>query len=340
MKKKTLLSGDRPTGPMHIGHYVGSLKNRVAMQSEYESFIMIADAQAITDNYDNIDMVRQNVMEVICDYIACGIDPKQATIFIQSMIPQLPEMTQYLLNVVSINRIGHNPTVKTEIRQKGFEESVPAGFYLYPIFQTSDIIAFDADAVPVGLDQAPMLELARDVVSKFNATYNKDVFVMPEPVYAKIEKNLPGLDGNKMSKSLGNAIYLKDTRDEIVKKVKKMKSDQNRKSISDPGDPDEAVAFSYLDQFDEDQAEVESLKNQYRQGGIGDKVIKERTLEVLDAFLAPIRERRLELSEDKVYLEKVLREGTEVAIERAAQTLKRQKEAMGLLYDFLETAKV
>lgn len=340
MKKKTLLSGDRPTGPMHIGHYVGSLKNRVAMQSEYESFIMIADAQAITDNYDNIDMVRQNVMEVICDYIACGIDPKQATIFIQSMIPQLPEMTQYLLNVVSINRIGHNPTVKTEIRQKGFEESVPAGFYLYPIFQTSDIIAFDADAVPVGLDQAPMLELARDVVSKFNATYNKDVFVMPEPVYAKIEKNLPGLDGNKMSKSLGNAIYLKDTRDEIVKKVKKMKSDQNRKSISDPGDPDEAVAFSYLDQFDEDQAEVESLKNQYRQGGIGDKVIKERTLEVLDAFLAPIRERRLELFQDKAYLEKVLREGTEVAIKRAAQTLKRQKEAMGLFYDFLETAKV
>ena len=188
MKKKTLLTGDRPTGPLHIGHYVGSLKNRIKMQSEYETFIMIADSQAITDNFDNIDKVRENVLQVVADYLACGIDPAHATIFIQSMIPQLPEITQYLMNVVSINRIGHNPTVKTEMKQKGYDESVPAGFYLYPIYQASDIIAFDADAVPVGLDQAPMLELTRDVVRKFNDQYKSDVFSMPEAVYAKIEK--------------------------------------------------------------------------------------------------------------------------------------------------------
>ncbi|MCH9621717.1 MAG: Tryptophan--tRNA ligase 2 [Chlamydiia bacterium] len=339
MKKKTLLSGDRPTGPLHIGHYIGTLKNRIKMQHEYETFIMVADSQAITDYYDNVSKVKQNVYDVVADYIACGIDPQLATIFIQSMIPQLPEITQYLMNVISINRIGHNPTVKTELKQKGFEESVPAGFYLYPIYQASDIIAFDADAVPVGVDQAPMVELTRDVVKKFNSQYSKEVFTEPEAVFAKIEKNLPGLDGNKMSKSLGNAIYLKDSRDEIVKKVKKMKSDASRTSISDPGNPDEAVAFSYLDHFDEDQAEVEKLKEQYRQGGIGDKVIKERTLEVLDAFIAPIRERRAELFEDKSYIEKVLREGTEVAFERAAATLKRQKAAMGLEYDFLMTVK-
>jgi len=335
MKKKNLLTGDRPTGPLHIGHYVGSLANRIKMQHEYETFIMVADTQAITDNYDNIAKVKENVYDVVADYIACGIDPKEAHIFIQSMVPQLAEITQYLLNVISINRIGHNPTVKAEIKQKGYGDSVPAGFYLYPIFQTSDIVAFDADVVPVGLDQAPMLELCRDVVRKFNTMYNSEVFVEPEAVFAKIEKNLPGVDGNKMSKSLGNAIYLKDTRDEIAKKVKKMKSDPNRKSIDDPGNPDEAVAFSYLDQFDEDKEGVEDLKAQYRAGGIGDKVIKERTLEILDTFIAPIRERRAELMEDKSYLEKVLREGTEIAYERAQATLKRQKQAMGLHYEFL-----
>ena len=336
MKKKILLTGDRPTGPLHIGHYAGSLKNRLKMQSEFETYLMVADSQAITDNYDNIDKVRDNVFEVVADYLAVGIDPLQVNIFVQSMISELPELTQYVLNLVSINRIGHNPTVKAECRQKGFEESVPAGFYLYPIFQVADIIAFDADAVPVGRDQAPMLELARDVVGKFNAQYGGKVFVEPEAVFPPMTVNLPGIDGNKMSKSLGNAIYLKDTRAEISKKIKKMKSDPSRTSINDPGDPSKAVAFSYLDVFDPDVEGVEKLKHQYKQGGLGDGIVKERTLEVLDSFIAPIREKREEIVADKALIEKVLADGTKVAKERAGETLARCKKAMGLHYNFLE----
>lgn len=335
MKKKNLLTGDRPTGPLHIGHYIGSLKNRIKMQSEYETYIMIADAQALTDNFDNIGKIRENVCQVVLDYLACGIDPNQANIFIQSAIPQLPEMTQYLLNMVSINRIGHNPTVKAECKQKGFDESVPAGFYLYPIFQVADIVTFDADVVPVGRDQAPMLELSRDVVGKFNAQYGKNTLVEPEALFPEIAVNLPGIDGNKMSKSQGNAIYLKDTKDEIAKKIKKMKSDPNRKSLSDPGDPDKAVAFSYLDLFDNDKDAVKKLKADYRAGGLGDKVIKERTLEAIEAFIAPIRERRLELSKDMASIEKIIAEGTLKASVKAEETLKRCKSAMGINYEFL-----
>ena len=335
MKKKILLTGDRPTGPLHIGHYAGSIENRLEMQKAYETYIMVADAQAITDNYDNVAKIRENVNEVVLDYLACGIDPAQANIFIQSMIPELSELTQYLLNLVSINRIGHNPTVKAECRQKGYDESVPAGFYLYPIFQVADIIAFDADVVPVGRDQAPMLELARDVVGKFNTQYESDVFVEPEALFPEMVINLPGLDGNKMSKSLGNAIYLKDTRDQIAKKIKKMKSDASRKSINDPGDPDKAVAFSYLDIFDTNKENVVKLKEQYRQGGLGDGVIKECTLEVLDAFIAPVRKRREELAKDTSLVEKVLIAGTAAAREKSCSTLTRCKKAMGLHYDFL-----
>jgi len=339
MKKKILLTGDRPTGPLHIGHYIGSIKNRVEMQSQYETYIMVADSQAITDNFDNIEKVRENVYEVVADYLACGIDPKKASIFLQSQISPLPEITQYLLNVVSINRIGHNPTVKAESKQKGFEESVPAGFYLYPIYQAADIVAFDANVVPVGVDQAPMIELTRDVVKKFNALYG-NVFVEPEGIFPKIDTAVPGIDGNKMSKSLGNAIYLKDSRDEIAKKIKKMKSDSSRTSIDQPGDPEKAIAFTYLDIFDEDKGFVEKLKEDYRRGGLGDKVIKDRVLDVLDAFIAPIRERRKAIFENKSLIEEVIKEGTKVAYQKAQNTLHRQKKAMGLTYDFFTKESV
>lgn len=338
-QKKILLTGDRPTGPLHIGHYIGSLINRVKLQDTHENFIMLADSQALTDNFDDIDKVKNNIFEVLSDYLACGIDPSKSTIFIQSMVPALSEITQYLLNVISINRIGHNPTVKNEIKQKGYAESVPAGFYLYPIFQVADIVAFDADVVPVGRDQAPMLELCRDVAGKYNQLYG-DVLVLPEPMYPTITNNLPGIDGNKMSKSLGNAISLLDTEKEIAKKIKKMKSDSSRQSINDPGDPSKAVAFSYLDAFDEDKEAVESLKNQYRQGGLGDKVVKERTLQVIESLIAPIRERRIEIRKDKNLLESILAEGTEKAKEKAEKTLSRCKKAMGIDYTFLKKALV
>ncbi len=338
MKKKSLLTGDRPTGPLHIGHYAGTLKNRVMMQGEYETYIMLADAQAITDNFDNIEMVKKNVYEVVADYLAVGIDPSEVSIFLQSAICALPEITQYLLNLVSINRIGHNPTVKAECKQKEYGESVPAGFYLYPIYQVADIIAFDADVVPVGRDQAPMLELAREVVRKFNMQYKSEIFVEPLAVFPAFDINVPGIDGNKMSKSLGNAIYLKDTRDEIIKKVKKMKSDPSRMSISDPGDPGKAVAFSYLDIFDPDREEVLKLKQQYRAGGLGDNVVKERTLELLDGIISPIREKRALIFSEPKLIESVIAEGTFKAQEKAQTTLKRCKDAMGLTYSFLKAS--
>ena len=334
MKKKISLTGDRPTGPLHIGHYIGSLKNRISMQSEYDSFVMVADTQAITDNFDDIGKVKNNVYQVVADYLSCGIDPKQSTIFIQSLVPELSELTQYLLNLISINRIGHNPTVKSEIKQKGFEESVPAGFYLYPIFQVADIVAFDADVVPVGRDQAPMIELSRHLVEKFNNQYKKNALVKPEALFPSLSGSLLGVDGHKMSKSLNNAIYLKDSRDEIAKKVKKMQSDPSRKSINDPGNPEKVIAFSYLDHFDQDQHGLETLKNDYRNGGIGDKIVKERVVEVLDTFLSPIREKREAIIEDKALIENILSEGTEIARNRAQNTMKRCKDAMGLTYDF------
>ena len=339
MKKKILLTGDRPTGPLHIGHYIGSIKKRIELQYDYETFIMIADSQAITDNFDNIQIVKENIYEVVADYLACGIDPSKSNIFIQSMIPQLPEITQYLLNLVSINRIGHNPTVKAECRQKGFTESVPAGFYLYPIFQAADIIAFDADVVPVGKDQAPMLELTRDLVAKFNMQYGQEVLISPSPIFPSSGVNLPGIDGNKMSKSLGNAIYLKDSREEIARKVKKMKSDPSRTSIDTPGDPTKALAFSYLDIFDQDKEGVAGLKQDYCKGGLGDGVVKERAIEVLDAFISPIREKRIEFIQNRELLENFLREGTKTAKEKAAATLNRCKDAMGINYNFFNLTK-
>lgn len=333
--RKVLLTGDRPTGPLHIGHYVGSLKKRVELQKECETYIMVADTQAITDNFDNIDKVRNNIFEVVCDYLAVGIDPELSHIFIQSYIPELPELTQYYLNLVTIQRIGHNPTVKTEMKQRGFSEGVPAGFYLYPIFQVADITAFGAHCVPVGKDQTPMLELTRDVVRKFNELYKKDVLVTPEGIYPELGKNLPGIDNQKMSKSLNNAIYLSDENDAILKKVKKMKSDPNRMSLEDGGDPDKAVAFTYLDLFHPDQAKVEELKDHYRKGGLPDKVVKEETADLLISLIEPIRERRKQFHQNPDGVYEIIAKGTEKAREKASKTLTSVRDAMGINYNFM-----
>ncbi len=336
MTKKVLLTGDRPTGPLHIGHYIGSLQNRVEMQKKCETYIMIADAQAITDNFGDISKVKNNIFEVTCDYLAVGINPEESNIFVQSYIPELPELTMYYLNTVTIQRIGHNPTVKSEMKMRGYGEGVTAGFYLYPIYQVADITGFGANYVPVGKDQTPMLELTRDVVRRFNEQFNKEVLVMPEGIYPSLDRTLPGTDGQKMSKSLGNAIYLSDENDAIAKKVKKMKSDPDRKSLEDGGDPEKAVAFTYLEIFHPDQDKVSELKDQYRKGGMPDKVIKDLTTDMLIALIEPIRERRrhFEKNPDAVY--EVINQGTFAAREKAAKTLCDVKDAMGINYPFLK----
>lgn len=332
MKKKVILTGDRPTGPLHLGHYVGSLLKRCELQSSMETFIMLADAQAITDNFKDINKVRTNILEVACDYLAVGIDPKKSHIFIQSQLPALPELAMYYLNLVTIERIGHNPTVKQEVKLRGFKEGVPAGFYLYPLYQVADITAFQADIVPVGPDQAPMIELTRDIVRKFNDLYQTNALVMPEAVYPKGEKTLPGLDGQKMSKSLGNAIYLSDENDEIAKKVKKMKSDPSRTSIEMGGDPEKAIAFTYLDTFDRDEHALKTLKEHYQRGGLPDKVVKERVTEILIALIEPIRERRKTYRSDPEQVFAILKAGTQAAQVKTAHTLHLVKTAMGIEY--------
>jgi len=334
MSKKVLLTGDRPTGPLHLGHYVGSLKKRLDLQRDLETYVMIADAQAITDNFKDINKVKTNIFEVACDYLAVGIDPAKCSIFIQSQLSELPELAMYFLNLVTIQRIGHNPTVKQEVKSRGFKEGVPAGFYLYPMFQVADITAFQANVVPVGPDQAPMIELTRDIVRKFNDLYKTDALIMPEAIFPQGEKTLPGLDGQKMSKSLNNAIYLSDEVDVIVKKVKKMKSDPNRTSIEQGGDPDKAIAFSYLDAFDPDQKMVLDLKERYRRGGLQDKIVKERVVEVLCSFLDPIREKRKIFRNDPSQVFEILKTGTSAAKEKASNTLHLVKKAMGIDYNF------
>lgn len=332
MKKEIVLTGDRPTGPLHLGHYVGSLKKRIELQESSETYIMIADAQAITDNYDDINKVKTSIHEVVCDYLAVGIDPKKCHIFIQSCVHELPELAMFYMNLVTIQHLGHNPTVKAECKMRGFNEGVPAGFYLYPIFQVADITAFKANLVPVGLDQAPMLELTRDIVRKFNTLYKKEVLVNPKAIYPNLSGALPGIDGQKMSKSLGNAISLGDEKEMIVAKVKKIKSDPGRLSATDPGDPEKALAFSYLDVFDPETAFVETLKERYRSGTVSDKEVKERLIDVLDTFLAPIRERRKQFHQDREGVWSILKEGTHKARHKAAETLFEVRSAMGIDY--------
>lgn len=346
MNKKVILTGDRPTGKLHIGHYVGSLKKRVELQNsgEYETFIMIADTQALTDNAKNPEKVRNNVLQVALDYLAAGIDPSKTTIFVQSQIPQLPELAMYYANLVSISRLERNPTVKTEIKQKNFGGSVPSGFVFYPISQAADITAFKATHVPVGEDQMPMIELTREISRSFNQTYQTDTLVEPEVILSKegIERRLPGINGMdaKMSKSLNNGIYLADSFEEMRAKVMKMYTDPEHIRVEDPGKIEGNVVFAYLDVFAEDKEKVAEMKAHYQKGGLGDVAVKKYLIEDMDKVLKPIREKRAELEKNPEMIYEILKKGSLKAEKIAAQTLKEVKQAMKIDYFGGENGKV
>ncbi|MDF7637516.1 tryptophan--tRNA ligase [Leuconostocaceae bacterium ESL0958] len=336
MSKEIYLSGDRPTGRLHIGHYIGSLRNRVAMQESghYDPFIMIADTQAFTDNARDPEKVQRAVREVALDYLAVGIDPRQSTIFIQSQVPALAELTMYYLNLVSVSRLERNPTVKAEIAQKGFGESLPAGFLTYPVSQAADITLFKATKVPAGDDQKPMLEQTRELVRSFNRAYHTDVLVEPEGIFPeKGAGRLPGIDGEaKMSKSLNNGIYLADDADTLAKKVKAMYTDPSHIQVSDPGHVEGNVVFTYLDIFDPDKERVQQLKEHYQRGGLGDMKLKKHLLDVMEAELAPIRERRAAYAADMDAVMAMLAEGSSMANAIAEQTMAEVRAAMGINY--------
>lgn len=331
-----ILTGDRPTGKLHLGHYVGSLSNRVKLQNEGGKalYVMIADQQALTDNAREPRKVQESVLQVGLDYLAVGLDPKKTTMFIQSQIPQLAELSAYYMNLVTTSRLERNPTVKSEIQQKNFNQSVPVGFYVYPISQVADITAFKATHVPVGDDQQPMIEQAREVACDFNRIYDRDVLVEPEIILPpKGQGRLVGIDGKgKMSKSLNNGIYLSDSADEIQKKVMSMFTDPNHIRIEDPGQVEGNVVFTYLDVFADDQEKVQELKDHYERGGLGDVKIKRYLNDILQAKLKPIRERREEFAANPDYVMNMLKEGSEKAEKVAAQTLKEVKDAMGINY--------
>ncbi|OOL81533.1 tryptophan--tRNA ligase [Dolosigranulum pigrum] len=331
-----ILTGDRPTGKLHLGHYVGSLSNRVKLQNEGGKalYVMIADQQALTDNAREPRKVQESVLQVGLDYLAVGLDPEKTTMFIQSQIPQLAELSAYYMNLVTTSRLERNPTVKSEIQQKNFNQSLPVGFYVYPISQVADITAFKATHVPVGDDQQPMIEQAREVARDFNRIYGRDVLVEPEIILPpKGQGRLVGIDGKgKMSKSLNNGIYLSDSADEIQKKVMSMFTDPNHIRIEDPGQVAGNVVFTYLDVFADDQEKVQELKDHYERGGLGDVKIKRYLNDILQAKLKPIRERREEFAANPDYVMNMLKEGSEKAEKVAAQTLKEVKDAMGINY--------
>ena len=343
---KIILTGDRPTGRLHLGHYVGSLKRRVELQNSGEFdkiFIMIADAQALTDNADNPEKVRQNIIEVALDYLSCGLDPSKTNIFIQSQIPQLTELTFYYMNLVTVSRLQRNPTVKSEIQLRNFEASIPVGFFTYPISQTADITAFKATTVPVGEDQEPMLEQAREIVRKFNSVYG-ETLVVPDILLPdnKACLRLPGTDGKaKMIKSLGNCIYLSDTPEEVKRKVMSMYTDPDHIRVEDPGKIEGNCVFTYLDAFssEEDFKEflpdynnLDELKDHYRRGGLGDVKVKKFLNNVLQKQLEPIRNKRHEYEKDIPGVYEILRKGTEAAYEVAQQTLNEVKASMKINY--------
>ena len=343
---KVILTGDRPTGKLHLGHYVGSLKRRVELQNsgEFEKiFIMIADAQALTDNADNPEKVRQNIIEVALDYLSVGIDPAKSNIFIQSQISQLTELTFYYMNLVTVSRLQRNPTVKSEIQMRNFEASIPVGFFCYPISQAADITAFKATTVPVGEDQEPMIEQTREIVRKFNSVYG-ETLVEPEILLPQNQAclRLPGTDGKaKMSKSLGNCIYLSDSADDVKNKVRGMYTDPDHIKVSDLGKIEGNTVFTYLDAFctDEDFAlflpeynNLDELKEHYKRGGLGDVKVKKLLTEVLNKELEPIRNRRHEYEKDIPEVYNILQEGTKKAYEVAEQTLNEVKAAMKINY--------
>lgn len=343
---KIILTGDRPTGRLHVGHYVGSLKRRVELQNSGdfdEIYIMIADAQALTDNMENPEKVRQNIIEVALDYLSCGLDPAKSCIFIQSQIPELTEMTFYYMNLVTVSRLQRNPTVKSEIQMRNFEASIPVGFFTYPISQASDITAFRATVVPVGEDQAPMIEQTREIVHKFNTVYG-ETLTMPDimlPDNAACLR-LPGVDGKaKMSKSLGNCIYLSDDPEDVRKKVMSMFTDPDHLRVEDPGKLEGNTVFTYLDafcrpehfaQFLPEYESLDALKAHYQRGGLGDVKVKKFLAAVLEAELAPIRARRKELEKDIPAIYRMLEEGSRKAQAKAAQTLSDMKDAMKINY--------
>lgn len=344
--KKIILTGDRPTGRLHIGHYVGSLRERVRLQNSGEFddiYIMIADAQALTDNAEHPEKVRNNIIEVALDYLACGIDPEKSSIFIQSSVPELTELSFYYMNLVTLSRLQRNPTVKSEIKMRDFEMSIPVGFLTYPISQAADITAFEATTVPAGEDQEPMIEQCKEIVRKFNFIYG-DTLVEPEILLPQNKQccRLPGTDGKaKMSKSLGNCIYLSDTPDEIKTKVMSMFTDPDHLRIEDPGKVEGNTVFAYLDAFatDDHFAEflpdyknLDELKDHYRRGGLGDVKIKKFLIKVLQTELKPIYDRRLELAKDTDAVYEILRKGTQNAQAKAAQTLAKVRHAMQIDY--------
>lgn len=344
MERKTILTGDRPTGKLHLGHYAGSLRNRVELQNsgKYDMYVFIADMQALTDNAKNPQKVRDNIIEVALDYLSVGLDPEKTCIFVQSQIPALSELTMYYMNLVSLARLKRNPTIKSEIKERGFGETLPVGFLTYPISQAADITAFDADLVPVGEDQAPILEQDIEIVRTFNSIYGKTLKEPKQLTPENICKRLPGIDGkNKMSKSLGNCIYLSDTSEEVTKKVMTMYTDPNHIKIEDPGDTKNNPVFMYLEAFSTDEhfakylpefKNLEDLKTHYEQGGVGDVKIKKFLANVLNDVLTPIRERRAIYENNIEAVYKMLEEGSQKARAKSEEVLTRVRKAIGVEY--------
>ena len=326
--KTSILTGDRPTGPLHLGHYIGSLINRVSLQEQHTQFIMIADVQALTDHFENPEKISQHVHEVVRDYLAVGIDPSKTIIFLQSALPELCELTVYFLNLVTVNRLARNPTVKAEIQQKQYERELPVGFFCYPISQAADIAAFKAELVPVGEDQLPMIEQTNEIVRRFNRLYHTDCLKETKAVLSTTPR-LIGINGQaKASKSLGNAIFLSDAPEVVREKVFSMYTDPSHVHVEDPGQIEGNVVFTYLDAFHPDKKEIEQLKERYRRGGVGDTTIKALLNGTLQKLLNPIRSRRQELTSSEI--QAILAQGTQKARGIAQETLKEVREAIGL----------
>jgi tryptophanyl-tRNA synthetase len=329
--QKIILTGDRPTGRLHLGHYVGSLKNRVELQHTHKQYIMIADIQALTDNFEDPSKVTQNVCEVMADYISVGIDPEISTIFIQSQVPELSELTMYYMNLVTLGRLQRNPTVKTEMQQKGYSDSIPIGFLCYPVSQAADITAFSADLVPVGEDQLPMIEQTNEIVRKFNSTYNTECLKEVKPLIGNVGR-LVGIDGKaKASKSLNNTIFLSDTSEEIKRKIFMMYTDSNHLKVSDPGTVEGNVVFDYLDAFHQNREELEELKTHYKRGGLGDMTIKNILNQTLQSFLEPVREIRSNLKKDEL-MDKLFY-GTKVAKNLVMNKMLEIRDVIGIKYN-------